>query len=52
METDELKHYIVLDTKHYCCDEFQFVHKCKKCEEIMGCYFCEFDYNEPHCEDN
>jgi len=48
-----ITNYRISDEQHLCCDEFQFKYYCVKCEEFMGCYFCEFDYNEPHdCEDS
>lgn len=46
MTNDE--HYLVLDSTFFCCDEQQFVHVCRYCDEVMDCYFCGFDYNERH----
>lgn len=42
------QNYRIIDEQHYCCDELQFKYYCEICDEFMGCYFCEFDYNEPH----
>ena len=45
--------YRIIDEPHYCCGEFMFRYYCVKCDEFMGCYFCEFDYTETHeCEEN
>ena len=44
------KHYLIHDDTTYCCDEFQFRYQCKNCNEFMNCYYCEFDYDEAHCE--
>lgn len=41
------QHYWIWDISHICCDEIQFKYQCRNCEEMMGCYFCEFDYTEP-----
>jgi hypothetical protein len=41
------EHYWIWDISHICCDEIQFKYQCRYCEEMMGCYFCEFDYSEP-----
>ena len=49
MVLDKTDNYLILDEQHYCCDELQFKYQCRVCEEIMGCYFCTFDYSEP-CE--
>ena len=45
---DSTEDYNILDVMHRCCEETQFKYICKKCGEFMGCYFCEFDYTEPH----
>jgi len=29
-----------------CCDTVQFQYYCKKHQEPMGCYFCDFNYDE------
>ncbi len=31
-----------------CCNEIQFIYNCRKCGENMGCYYCEFNYDEAH----
>ncbi|CAB4194613.1 hypothetical protein UFOVP1264_68 [uncultured Caudovirales phage] len=46
---DQTKHYFILDNTTFCCDEKQFVYECKVCKEIMECYYCSFNYDEPHC---
>jgi len=46
--THKTEHYTVLDVTFFCCDEQQFKHICNYCDEPMGCYFCDFDYNERH----
>ena len=45
---DETKDYYIMDVTHLCCDEIQFKYVCKKCDETMDCYYCGFDYTEPH----
>jgi hypothetical protein len=44
---DKTDHYLIWDISHYCCDEAQFKYQCRVCDEMMGCYFCSFDYSEP-----
>jgi len=41
-------YYTIITEQHICCDALQFKHKCNRCLEFMGCYFCGFNYNEPH----
>ena len=31
-----------------CCNEIQFPYTCRKCGEEMGCYYCDFNYDEAH----
>ena len=40
---DETEYYEIVDVAFMCCDEHQFRHYCKTCNEFMGCMFCEFD---------
>lgn len=48
---EKTSYYRIIDEQYFCCDELQFKHYCLTCDEFMGCYFCEFDYNEKHeCE--
>jgi hypothetical protein len=48
---DENKYYRILDEMKYCCEEMQFQHVCKSCEEYMDCYFCGFDpYSSHGCD--
>ena len=44
----------VVDSQHIHCDELQFKYYCSKCDAFMGCYFCEFNEEEPHeeCQSN
>ena len=50
-QIDENEFYQIVDEMFYCCDESQFKHYCKKHTELMGCYYCEFDYSkECECE--
>jgi hypothetical protein len=45
---DTNEHYYILDEQHYCCGESQFRYFCKVCDAFAGCYFCDFNYEEPH----
>jgi hypothetical protein len=45
---DETEHYYITDNTHMCCDESQFTYICKSCDETMDCYYCGFDYDDPH----
>lgn len=39
------------ENSRYCCDEFQPVFYCIAHDEPQGCYYCEFDYDQPcQCE--
>ena len=31
-----------------CCNEIMFKYTCRKCDEQMGCYYCDFNYDEAH----
>ena len=31
-----------------CCNEIQFPYTCRKCDKEMGCYYCDFNYDEAH----
>ena len=42
------QNYRVVDEMYFCCGEMMFRYYCEKCDEFMGCYFCEFDYTEAH----
>lgn len=44
---DENKYYRITDEYYFCCDEVMFRYYCKSCSKFMGCYFCQFDYDEP-----
>jgi hypothetical protein len=46
------RYYDVWDITYVtgCCNEIQFIHACVKCDELMGCFYCEFDYQKPHEE--
>jgi hypothetical protein len=46
---DQNEFYFIWDLLFMCCDEQQFRHQCKAHSELMGCYFCEFDYSK-ECE--
>ena len=46
---DQNEFYLIHDLTFMCCDQSQFRHSCKAHGEIMGCYFCEFDYSK-ECE--
>ena len=43
---DSTIHYNIYEPTWMCCDAQQFTYYCKAHEIKMGCYFCEFDYNE------
>jgi hypothetical protein len=48
---DQNEFYWIWDLSFLCCDEVQFRYQCKKHSELMGCYYCEFDYSkECECE--
>jgi len=42
---DHNEFYLIHDLLFFCCDEQQFRHSCKEHGEMMGCYYCEFDYS-------
>ena len=43
--------YRIIDETFFHCGEAMFRYYCESCDEFMGCYFCEFDYDEKHdCE--
>jgi hypothetical protein len=44
------EHYLISDRTYLagCCNEIQFKYTCRKCDELMGCYYCEFNYDEAH----
>jgi len=46
---DQNEFYLIHDTTFMCCDQSQFRYSCKAHGEMMGCYFCEFDYSK-ECE--
>ena len=46
---DQNEFYWIWDLSFLCCDEVQFRYQCKKHSELMGCYYCEFDYSKD-CE--
>jgi hypothetical protein len=50
----QIEFYNILDETNFffCCGESQFIHICKAHDEVMGCYYCEFDYSKPcECEE-
>jgi len=47
---DENEFYFIKDEIKIHCDEQQFKYVCKTHGEQMGCYFCEFNYDE-NCEE-
>jgi hypothetical protein len=47
---DETEFYLIKDEIKFHCDEQQFIYVCKEHGETMGCYFCEFNYDE-NCEE-
>ena len=46
---DSTDFFDIIDEQYWHCQETQFKHYCKNCGEFAGCYFCEFDPDQP-CE--
>jgi len=46
---DQNEFYLILDEMRFCCGESQFKYVCKAHGEAQGCYYHEFDYDQP-CE--
>ena len=44
---DSTEFFDIVDEQHWHCDDIQFKYYCKKCQEFAGCYFCEFDPDQP-----
>jgi hypothetical protein len=44
---DTTEFYEIADETWMHCDASQFKHYCIAHNELMGCYFCEFDYTKP-----
>lgn len=44
---DTTEFYTIHEPTYMHCDQLQFTYVCIAHREAMGCYFCEFDYNEP-----
>jgi len=44
------EHYRISDRTYLfmCCNEIMFRYTCRKCDEVMGCYYCDFNYDKPH----
>jgi hypothetical protein len=46
------EYYYQTEDGFFCCDEYQYRTYCEAHVELMGCYYCEFDYSKPcECEE-